>query len=140
MVLGRQYQRSAPLESAPRLPHGRPVRPRSPPRLPTPPAFSPTRFWCGARTTATEIPVPGSQAGDGEYCYPLTVADLHARYLLACQGWRSTQTLAVHTHFERLFREFGLPRAIRTDDGVTGLHGLSTLSVWWNTTSGRTKA
>ena len=75
------------------------------------------------------------RTGDGEYCYPLTVADLHARYLLACQGLRSTQTLAVHTHFERLFREFGLPRAIRTDNGVpfatTGLHGLSTLSVWW---------
>jgi putative transposase len=75
------------------------------------------------------------RTGDGEYCYPLTVADLHARYLLACQGLRSTQTLGVHTHFERLFREFGLPRAIRTDNGVpfatTGLHGLSTLSVWW---------
>lgn len=75
------------------------------------------------------------RTGDGEYCYPLTVADLHARYLLACQGLRSTQTLAVHSHFERLFREFGLPRAIRTDNGVpfatTGLHGLSTLSVWW---------
>ena len=75
------------------------------------------------------------RTGDGEYCYPLTVADLHARYLLACQGLRSTQTLAVHTQFERLFREFGLPRAIRTDNGVpfatTGLHGLSTLSVWW---------
>ncbi len=36
------------------------------------------------------------RTGDGEYCYPLTVADLHARYLLACQGLRSTQTLAVH--------------------------------------------
>ena len=40
------------------------------------------------------------RTGDGEYCYPLTVADLHARYLLACQGLRSTQTLAVHSHFD----------------------------------------
>ena len=75
------------------------------------------------------------RTGDGEYCYPLTVADLHARYLLACQGLRSTQTLAVHSHFERLFRNFGLPRAIRTDNGVpfatTGIHGLSQLNVWW---------
>jgi transposase len=58
------------------------------------------------------------RTGDGEYRYPLTVADLHARYLRACQGLRSTQTLTVHTQFERLFREFGLPRAIRTDNGV----------------------
>ncbi len=75
------------------------------------------------------------RTGDGEYCYPLTVADLHARYLLACHGLRSTQTLPVHAQFERLFCEFGLPRAIRTDNGIpvatTGLHGLSTLSVWW---------
>jgi transposase InsO family protein len=72
---------------------------------------------------------------DGEYCYPLTVADLHTRYLLACQGLRSTQTHGVQTQFERLFCEFGLPRAIRTDNGVpfatSGLHGLSALTVWW---------
>ena len=37
--------------------------------------------------------------------------------------------------FERLFRDHGLPRAIRTDNGVpfatTGIHGLSQLNVWW---------
>ena len=37
--------------------------------------------------------------------------------------------------FERLFRAHGLPRAIRTDNGVpfanTGLHGLTQLNVWW---------
>jgi putative transposase len=75
------------------------------------------------------------RTGDGEYCYPLTVADLHTRYLLACQGLRSTQTHGVQTQFERLFCEHGLPRAIRTDNGVpfatSGLHGLSALTVWW---------
>jgi transposase InsO family protein len=75
------------------------------------------------------------RTGDDEYCYPLTVADLHTRYLLGCTGLRSTRTLGARAVFEQLFREYGLPRAIRTDNGVpfatTGLHGLSTLSVWW---------
>jgi putative transposase len=72
---------------------------------------------------------------DGVYCYPLTVADQHSRYLLACQGLRSTQGVGVRPVFDRLFREYGLPRAIRTDNGVpfatTGIHGLSQLNVWW---------
>ena len=72
---------------------------------------------------------------DGIYCYPLTVADQHSRYLLACQGLPSTQGVGVRPVFDRLFREQGLPRAIRTDNGVpfatTGIHGLSQLNVWW---------
>jgi transposase len=75
------------------------------------------------------------RTGDDEYCYPLTVADLHTRYLLACTGLRSTRTLGAQTVFERLFGDYDPPRVIRTDNGVpfatTGLHGLSTLSVWW---------
>ena len=72
---------------------------------------------------------------DSVYCYPLTVADQHSRYLLACQGLPSTQGVGVRPVFDRLFREQGLPRAIRTDNGVpfatTGIHGLSQLNVWW---------
>ncbi len=72
---------------------------------------------------------------DGLYCYPLTIADQHTRYLLACHGLLSTQGVGVRPVFERLFREDGLPRAIRTDNGVpfatTGIHGLSQLNVWW---------
>jgi putative transposase len=72
---------------------------------------------------------------DGLYCYPLTIADLHSRCLLACHGLLSTRTLGVLPIFERLFREFGLPRAIRTDNGVpfatNSIHGLSQLNVWW---------
>ena len=55
---------------------------------------------------------------DGVYCYPLTVADQHTRYLLACHGLLSTQGHGVRPVFDRLFREYGLPRAIRTDNGV----------------------
>ncbi len=65
---------------------------------------------------------------DGIYCYPLTVADQHTRYLLGCQGLLSTQGQGVRPIFERLFREYGLPRVIRTDNGVpfatTGIHGI----------------
>jgi transposase InsO family protein len=72
---------------------------------------------------------------DGIYCYPLTVADQHTRYLLACQGLLSTKGVGVQPIFERLFHEYGLPGAIRTDNGVpfatTGIHGLSQLNVWW---------
>src|SRR2546422_10436213 len=72
---------------------------------------------------------------DGLYCYPLTVADQHTRYLLGCHGLLSTKGQGVRPVFDRLFREYGLPRAIRTDNGVpfatTGIHGLSQLNVWW---------
>jgi len=75
------------------------------------------------------------RTGDGIYCYPLTVADQHTRYLLSCHGLLSTQGQGVRPIFDRLFREYGLPRAIRTDNGVpfatTGIHGLSQLNVWW---------
>ena len=72
---------------------------------------------------------------DGLYCYPLTIADQHTRYLLACHGLLSTKGHGVRPVFDRLFREYGLPRAIRTDNGVPfatcGIHGLSQLNVWW---------
>jgi transposase InsO family protein len=72
---------------------------------------------------------------DGLYCYPLTIADQHSRYLLACDALDSTKGAGVRPVFLRLFREVGLPRAIRTDNGVPfatrGIHGLSQLNVWW---------
>lgn len=73
---------------------------------------------------------------DGRWCYPLTVADEHTRYLLACDALRSTEGKGVRPVFERLFRGHGLPESIRTDNGVPfvhskAIHGLSSLSVWW---------
>jgi putative transposase len=72
---------------------------------------------------------------DRRYCYPLTVTDQHTRYLLGCQGLLSTRGTGVRPVFDRWFREYGLPRAIRTDNGVpfasTSLHGLTPLNVWW---------
>ena len=75
------------------------------------------------------------KTGDGQYCYPLTVADGYSRFLLACQGLRSTSLELARPVFSRLFHEYGLPRVIRTDNGIpfatTALGRLSTLSVWW---------
>jgi transposase InsO family protein len=72
---------------------------------------------------------------DGIYCYPLTLVDGFSRYLLACQGRRSTAIATARPVFRRAFEEFGLPRILRTDNGVpfatTALGRLSLLSVWW---------
>lgn len=75
------------------------------------------------------------RTGDGQYCYPLTVVDGYSRFLLGCQALRSTRVELARPVFKRLFREYGLPQIIRTDNGVpfasTALGRLSTLSVWW---------
>src|SRR5919198_1409667 len=70
------------------------------------------------------------------YCYPLTITDFASRYLMTCEALATTQEKFAFTVFERAFKEFGLPRAIRTDNGVPfasahALHGLSKLAVWW---------
>lgn len=75
------------------------------------------------------------RTGDGIYCYPLTITDQHSRFLLTCHSLRNVQTIGAKPAFERAFREYGLPRAIRTDNGVPfatqAVHGLSQLNVWW---------
>lgn len=75
------------------------------------------------------------RTGDGATCYPLTVTDAHSRYLLACQGLSSTAHSGARATFEWLFREYGLPQALRSDNGgpfcTKAIAGLSQLSVWW---------
>lgn len=73
---------------------------------------------------------------DRRYCYPLTVTDHASRFLLLCEALESNREDPVFTAFEGLFRERGLPQAIRSDNGVpfaspNGLFNLSKLSVWW---------
>ena len=72
---------------------------------------------------------------DGQYCYPLTIADHYSRYLLRCAALRSVHTTGTRAVYERLFREVGLPAAIQSDNGVpfcsSGLHGLCALNIWW---------
>jgi len=73
--------------------------------------------------------------GNGQRCYPLTVSDNFSRYLLGCRALGRTDTAAVQPWLEWAFREYGLPRAIRTDNGAPfaslALGGISRLSRWW---------
>jgi putative transposase len=73
--------------------------------------------------------------GTGAYCYPLTVIDGYSRYLLACRGLEAIATASTRSVFEGIFRTYGLPDRIRTDNGppfaTCALGRLSALSVWW---------
>lgn len=74
--------------------------------------------------------------GDRRYCYPLTITDHASRMILACEALESTREAGAIPVFRRTFEEYGLPTAIRSDNGVpfaspNGLYGLSRLSVWW---------
>jgi transposase InsO family protein len=76
------------------------------------------------------------QLGNKSYCYPLTVTDYSSRYVLLCEAMDSSREQPAFLAFERLFRERGLPQAIRSDNGLpfaspNGLFNLSKLSVWW---------
>jgi transposase InsO family protein len=76
------------------------------------------------------------KTSNGRYCYPLTVTDHASRLLLICEALESTKERPVMEAFANLFRQRGLPLAMRTDNGLpfaspNGLYNLSKLSVWW---------
>ena len=89
---------------------------------------APNELWCADYKGQFKT-------GDGRYCFPLTVTDDYSRYLLSCHGLLNTSVVDAKPVFTRLFREFGLPRRIRTDNGVPfathTLARLSRLSAWW---------
>jgi putative transposase len=95
---------------------------------PLDPCNFPNEVWC--------VDFKGHFAmKDGIRCYPLTLMDGHSRYLLKCEGLLNQKEEETKLHFELAFREFGLPRRIRSDNGApfasVGIGGLSSLSVWW---------
>jgi transposase InsO family protein len=71
--------------------------------------------------------------GDGSHCGPLTLSDAHSRYLLRCQVLGRNDTTHVWSILDAAFREFGLPKDLRSDNGAPfaslGAGGLSRLSV-----------
>jgi putative transposase len=71
---------------------------------------------------------------DGRYCYPFTTTDLFSRYLICCDGYPSTAAEGVKESLERVFREHGMPEAIRSDNGSpfasSGIGRLTRLGVW----------
>ena len=91
-------------------------------------ADGPNRVWCADFKG-------WFRTGDGERIDPLTITDAHSRYLLRCQAVDKMDTEGVQAIFEAAFREYGLPVAIRTDNGAPfashAIAGLSRLAVWW---------
>jgi transposase InsO family protein len=73
--------------------------------------------------------------GDGQRCDPVTISDNYSRFLLRCRAVVPATYETVQPVFEAAFREYGLPQAIRTDNGppfaTTTVGGLSRLSIWW---------
>jgi transposase InsO family protein len=91
-------------------------------------ATEPNRVWCADFKG-------WFRSGDGQRIDPLTMTDAHSRYLLRCQAVEKTDSRRVQAIFEAAFRQYGMPRAIRTDNGAPfasrALAGLSRLAVWW---------
>ena len=89
---------------------------------------APNELWC--------IDFKGQfRMGNGQLCYPLTVTDHYSRYLLGCEALESTQGMPAKEALKHIFREHGLPAAMRSDNGPpfasNSIAGLSGLSVWW---------
>jgi transposase InsO family protein len=100
------------------MPHTEPLRD----------AKAPNDLWCADHKGQFRL-------GNGKYSYPLTISDAHSRFLVACEGMENTREAGAMAVFRQAFREHGLPRAIRTDDGTPfatkTVCGLSRLSFWW---------
>jgi transposase InsO family protein len=113
-----------------RIDSKKPRRRRSHPGPPLPIEPEPNATWTADFKGEFRV-------GNGQLCYPLTIQDGHTRFLLECRAMPRLDQAATMRSFGRLFREFGLPRRIRTDNGVpfasTAIAGLSQLSVWWIT-------
>jgi transposase InsO family protein len=89
---------------------------------------APNELWC--------VDYKGQfRLGDGSYCYPLTITDQHSRFILACEGMAAIDDEAAQEASIQTFRKYGVPAAIRSDNGVPfasqGLGGLTKLSVLW---------
>ena len=93
-------------------------------------AEAPNDVWC--------IDFKGWWMSDGERCEPFTVRDKYSRYVLCARLMRTKSAEAVKAVMQELFREYGLPKAIHSDNGSpfaanNGVLGLTTLSAWWIT-------
>jgi transposase InsO family protein len=111
------------------LSHGRKVRRRTEAYSePLAHADQPNAVWCADFKG-------WFHCGDGRRCDPLTITDAYSRYLLRCRGVAKTDGVHVRAIFEAVFRQYGIPWAIRTDNGPpfasSAPAGLSRLSLWW---------
>lgn len=91
---------------------------------------------CGGPNQSWSADFKGDfRLGNARRCYPLTISDNFSRYLLVCRALQRPSYAEVHPWFEWVFREYGLPEAIRTDNGAPfaslAVGGISQLSKWW---------
>lgn len=104
-------------------------------RFKTPPYTQPLAHADGANRLWCADFKGWFRSGNGERIDPLTITDAYSRYLLRCQAVEKMDTARVQAIFEAAFREYGMPEAIRTDNGAPfasrAVAGLSRLSVWW---------
>jgi putative transposase len=104
-------------------------RRRTPPSTaPLAHAHGPNALWC--------IDFKGDFLVGTRRCYPLTITDAFSRYLIACIALPDTKVTTVRRAMKPVFEVFGLPEAIRSDNGspfaaASSLHGLTELSLWW---------
>lgn len=94
-------------------------------------SLEPNMVWTADFKGQSRLGIPS-----GPYCYPLTALDLHTHYLLGCRALLTTSVASARQVFVRLFKEFGLPEIIRTDNGIpfaqpNALGRLGRLAFWW---------
>jgi transposase InsO family protein len=102
---------------------------RAPRTQPFASCHAPNEVWC--------VDFKGDfVVGTDDRCWPLTIMDAYSRFLLCCDGLRNPDGKSVRRAFTRVFHRYGLPRAIRCDNGTPFIAyeapaGLSQLSAWW---------
>lgn len=74
--------------------------------------------------------------GNKKYCYPLTIADSYSRFVFTAKGLYGERYKPTRHEFRRVFRKYGLPRQIHTDNGkpfgaVQAIKRLTRLAVWF---------
>lgn len=97
-------------------------------KLPFAECDRPNAVWC--------IDFKGKfRTRDGVWCHVLTLEDAYSRFLLRAEALVDPTGGNVEHILDGAFQEFGLPAAIRSDNGPpfasTGAGGLTRLSVWW---------
>jgi transposase InsO family protein len=100
------------------------------------PPYSQPFAECNAPNDVWSVDYKGQfHMGNGYVCYPLTISDNSSRFLLRCQALEGPRYVPTRRCIESAFREYGLPMAIRCDNGTPFagrcIGGLSRLSIWW---------
>jgi transposase InsO family protein len=74
--------------------------------------------------------------GNKKYCHPLTIADSFSRYVFTAKGHYGEKFKPVKEEFTRVFRKYGIPKQIHTDNGspfgaVAAIQRFTRLSYWF---------